>query len=170
MTYCWRTIDKRTLKPIKTNKQKHNTHPRTREKLQWDRRNAIIIKSNPIPERWATHELENNIPKKFSLCCEGSRLQIRLPNLEIWQRDWGFEVQKDLITELPQDLGKQRHGGHKQNLASTRTQRKGIVTPQKTEPDLPVRIWESPAEVWVSSSLFQGQWLWQQGSGRCRLA
>ena len=31
----------------------------------------------------------------------------------------------------------------------TRTQEKGAVTPQETDPDLPVSIQESPAEAWV---------------------
>ena len=31
-----------------------------------------------------------------------------------------------------------RLGGHKQNLVHTRTQEKGAVTPQETDPDLPV--------------------------------
>ena len=31
----------------------------------------------------------------------------------------------------------------------TRTQEKGAVTPQETDPDLPVSVQESPAEVWV---------------------
>ena len=30
------------------------------------------------------------IPKKFLLCCEGSRPHIRLLSLEIWPRDWEF--------------------------------------------------------------------------------
>ena len=54
-------------------------------------------------------------------------------------------------------------GGHKQNLVCTRTQEKGAVTPQETEPDLPVCAWESVAEAWVDSGLLQGQghWLYQ---------
>ena len=54
-------------------------------------------------------------------------------------------------------LGKQTFGGHKQNLVSTRTQEKGAVTPQDTEPDLPVSVQESLAEVWVNSGLLQSQ-------------
>ena len=52
--------------------------------------------------------------------------------------------------------GKQALGGHKQNLVRTRTQEKGAVTPQETDPDLPVSVQESPGEVWVSSGLLQG--------------
>ena len=46
----------------------------------------------------------------------------------------------------------------------TRTQGKGSVTPQETEPDLPVSVLESPVEVWVDSGLLQGQGHWQQQS------
>ena len=52
-------------------------------------------------------------------------------------------------------LGKQTLGGHKQNLMHTSTQEKGAVTPQETDPDLPLSVQESLAEVWVSSSLLQ---------------
>ena len=38
---------------------------------------------------------------------------------------------------------------------STRTQEKGAVIPQETDPDLPVSVQESPAEAWV-------------GGGSCR--
>ena len=48
-------------------------------------------------------------------------------------------------------------GGHKQNFVCTRTQEKGAVTPQETDPDLPVSIQESPAEAWVGGALLQGQ-------------
>ena len=50
-------------------------------------------------------------------------------------------------------LGKQTHGGHKENLVCTRTQEKGAVTPQETEPELPVSVQESPVEAWVDSGL-----------------
>ena len=46
-------------------------------------------------------------------------------------------------------LGKQTHGGHKQNLVRTRTQENWAVIPQETEPDLPVSVQESLVEVWV---------------------
>ena len=39
--------------------------------------------------------------------------------------------------------------GHKQNLACTKTQRKGVVTPQETEPKLLVRVGGSPVKVWA---------------------
>ena len=43
-----------------------------------------------------------------------------------------------------------------QNLVHTTIQEKGAMTPQKTEPDLPVRVQELLAEVWVNSGLLQG--------------
>ena len=52
-------------------------------------------------------------------------------------------------------LGKQTLGGHKQNLVHTRSQEKGAVTPQETEPDLPVSVQESPVETQVSSGSLQ---------------
>ena len=55
------------------------------------------------------------------------------------------------------ELGKQTLGGHKLNLVYTTTQEKGAVTPQETEPDLPVSVQESLAEVWVDSGLPWGQ-------------
>ena len=43
-------------------------------------------------------------------------------------------------------LGKQTLEGHKQNHVHTGTQEKGAVSAQETEPDLGVRVQESPAE------------------------
>ena len=54
-------------------------------------------------------------------------------------------------------LGKQTLGEHKQNHVRTRTQEKGVVTPQETDPELPVSIQESLVEVRVSSGLLQGR-------------
>ena len=53
-------------------------------------------------------------------------------------------------------LGKQMLGGHKQNLVCTRTQEKGAVTPQETDPDLPVSVQETPAQAWANSGLMWG--------------
>ena len=47
-------------------------------------------------------------------------------------------------------------GGHKQNLVCTRTQEKGAVTPQETDPVLNVSAQETLAEAWVGSDLLQG--------------
>ena len=59
-------------------------------------------------------------------------------------------------------MGKQTLEGHKQNLVCTRSQEKGEVTPQETDPDLPVSVQESSAEVWVGSGLLQGWGHWVQ--------
>ena len=40
-----------------------------------------------------------------------------------------------------------------QNLVLTRTQEKGAVTPQETEPDLPVSVQMPPADAWVDSDI-----------------
>lgn len=53
-------------------------------------------------------------------------------------------------------LGKQSLRGPKQNLVHTRTQEKGAVTPQETDPDLPMSVQESPVEVWVTGGLLEG--------------
>ena len=44
----------------------------------------------------------------------------------------------------------------KQNLVHTRTQEKGVVTWQETDPDLPLSVQESLAEAWVGGGLLQG--------------
>ena len=47
-------------------------------------------------------------------------------------RDSDFEGQWDLITELPQDWGKQTLGEYEQNFVSTKTQGREAVIPQET--------------------------------------
>ena len=58
-------------------------------------------------------------------------------------------------------LGKRTLGGYKQNLVCTRSQEKGTVYPQETEPDLPMSVQQSLAEVWGEVAevhgLLQGQ-------------
>ena len=81
------------------------------------------------------------IAKKFLHCCKGSRAHNRFPNLGIWQKDW----------EPP---------GKQQNLLCTRTWEKGAMTPQETEPDLPVIVLESLVEAWVDRGLPWGQGHW----------
>ena len=52
--------------------------------------------------------------------------------------------------------GKQPLGWHKRKPVSARTQEKGAVIPQETDPDLPVSVQESLEEAWVSRGLLQG--------------
>ena len=53
-------------------------------------------------------------------------------------------------------MGKQTLGGHKQKLVCTRIQEKGAVTPQETDPDLPMSVQESLVEAWVGGGLLKG--------------
>ena len=46
-------------------------------------------------------------------------------------------------------------GGHKQNFVCTRTQKKGVMTPQETEPDLSLSVQESLGEAWIGSGLLK---------------
>ena len=47
-------------------------------------------------------------------------------------------------------------GRAQRNLVCTRTQEKGAVTPQETDPDLPMSVQESLAETWIGGGLRQG--------------
>ena len=47
----------------------------------------------------------------------------------------------------------------------TRTQQKGAMPPQETDPDLPQSVHKYLAEVWVSGGLLQGQT--SEGSSVC---
>ena len=50
----------------------------------------------------------------------------------------------------------------KQNLLHTKTQGKGAVTLQETEPDIFAGVGGSPVEAWGGSSSTQGPRHWQQ--------
>ena len=64
-------------------------------------------------------------------------------------------------------LGKQTLGRHKRNFVCTRIQEKGAVSPQETEPDLPVSVQEPLVEAWLDSDLLWGQGHWiQQGMNK----
>ena len=76
----------------------------------------------------------------------------------LW-RPVGIDYRASLVLGETETLGR-----HKQNLMCTRTQGKEPVTPQEMEPELPVSIWGSPAEMWVVSSLPWAQVYWQQQS------
>ena len=67
------------------------------------------------------------------------------------------EVTMNPTTELPElaQDGETVLEGTNRTLC-TRTQEKGAMTPQETDPDSPVSIQESLAEAWVSSGLLQG--------------
>ena len=54
-------------------------------------------------------------------------------------------------------LEKHTRGGHKQNLLHTRTQEKGAVTPQETDPHLAVNVQESLVKAWVMKHVAYGR-------------
>ena len=56
-------------------------------------------------------------------------------------------------------LGKQILGGHKQNLVHTRSQEKGAVSLQETDPDLPVSVQESPVDRVLSELSTMTSWV-----------
>ena len=126
-----------------------------------------MVNSNTIPPGgWPTNWTAI-IPKKFSHCYEGSELHIRLPSLGpdertgnsqgIWSlRPVGFDKKKK--KRLPQDWGNQRLQSWRiQNLECTKTQRKGAVTPQETEPKTPASAAKTPEKAWVGKGS-QQEW------------
>jgi len=61
-------------------------------------------------------------------------------------------------------LGKQTLGGHKQNLICTTTQEEGAVTPQATDPDVPVSVQKSMVKAWAACCRVGGT----EGGNACR--
>ena len=136
------------------------------------------LESNPIPTRelgglkktLCAPEPRDPTETEPELClsvsCAGTGQQWPAAGEGLWvQQTWVWHKpsgRRSPFTppQSPQNLhktGKQTLGGHKQNLVHTSTQEKGGVTPQETDPDSPVSDQESPAEVWVSGGLLQGQ-------------
>ena len=71
-------------------------------------------------------------------------------------RELDFGGHWGLITKLPQDWGNRHLEGTKKTLCAPGPRRKEL-TPQETDPDLPVRVQESLVEAWVSGTLLQGR-------------
>ena len=64
-TSCLKTINQSTPEPTKKKKKKV-PHPKTKKKPQGDgRKGTNMIKSNPIPTGWVTHNLESNNTKEI---------------------------------------------------------------------------------------------------------
>ena len=59
-------------------------------------------------------------------------------------------------------LGKRTLGGYKQNLVCTRSQEKGTVYPQETEPDLPMSVQQSLAEVLFKEVIITPAIVWPE--------
>ena len=90
------------------------------------RQNQIPHPPGEWPTNWSTI-----LPKKSSLCCEGSEPHARLPSLGSRQRDWvspGNLILKASKSDYRTSTGLGETdfilGGHKQNLSHTKTQRK----------------------------------------------
>ena len=71
------------------------------------------------------------------------------------QQTWVWHNPTILLSELTQS-GETDSWRAQTELCVHRTQEKGAVTPEETDPDLPMSVQESPAEAWVSSGLLQG--------------
>ena len=74
---------------------------------------------------------------------------------DLQESDWKFIrtlLQNSHRTGEVETLGGRTHT-HIQTNVCTRTQEKGAGTPQETEPDSSVSVWETPAEAWVDSGL-----------------
>ena len=109
-------------------------------------------------------QIGNNNTKELLLLGKGSEPHIRHPSLGAPQwlglpRETDLESQRDMITRLSQDWRKQRLQSWRTQTkpCDTKTQKKGAVTPQKTEPKLPAGVGQSPVEVWFSRSSPQEQ-------------
>ena len=109
--------------------QKDTSHPKTKEKPQWDsRRGAITIKSNSITAEWVTHncsplsDWRTIIPQKSTHWSEGSEPHVRLPNLGIWQWEEEFPENQTLKPSRIwlQDID--RTGGNRDSTLGGHTQ------------------------------------------------
>ena len=134
---------------------------------------TITVKSNPIPAGCVTHKLGNNNTKEvlpllwrfwisrqaFQL---GALTKGRGIPTEFTLKASGIWLQDFRRTGGTRDSSL---GGHKQNLVHIKTQRKGAVTPQVTEPKPPARFGRPPVEAWVrrGSPQWWGYWQWQSG-------
>ena len=157
--------------------KKDTPGPKTKKKLHQDgRRGAITIKSNPIPVGWVTHKLENNNIKEVSHCVKVLNPTSGFP---AWESNKGTGNSQGIWPWKPAGLHyihRTRRtkdfslGGHKLTFVHTKTQRKGVVIPQETEPKLPATVGSFPEETWVSTGLPQGRGTGSSSLGRSPLA
>ena len=113
--------------------------PKTKKNPQQDSlRGAIVIKSNPIPAKWATHKLENYH--------RSSPTGVKVLSFTSGSPAWGsgngrrkrtrgsaFEGQRDLITGIPQDWGKQKLHSWRVHIRSCAHQdpgKKAVTSPK----------------------------------------
>ena len=133
-TSCWTIIDRKTLELTR----KDTSHPKTKEKPQWDgRRGAITVKSNHITAGWVTHRLENTYTTEVHPLEWRFWAPSQVPNLGVWkQEEESLENQTLKASGIwLQDFnrtGENRDstlGGHTQSNVHIRTQGEGAVTP-----------------------------------------
>ena len=133
----------------------------------------LHLETNSIPARDARRAqtkpcAHQETPQRLSQTC------LWVSPVEVWvssgllqgqglwvQQSWVWH--KPFWRRLPLTPPSELTGLGKQNLVHTKTQEKGAVTPQDTDPDLPVSVQESLGESWVNSGLPQGwgPWVWQ---------
>ena len=136
--------------------KKDTPHPRTKDKPQPNsRRGTIIIKSNLIPTKWATHKLENNNKEVFTLLW---RFSTPRSGSIAWGSGQGTGNPMESDFEGKRDWLQSFHRmGRNRILESTNKILCTAVTPQETEPQLPVSEWGSPTKAQVGSGLPQSQ-------------
>ena len=104
------------------------------------------------------------IPKKFSHCGEGSEppcqaSQPRDPTKGLGvPRTLALRASRIRLYDSQRTRGNRDSslGGHKQNSVHTKTQRRGAVTPQETEPKIPASVGGPPLEALVGRDSPQG--------------
>ena len=171
-TSCWTTMDRRMQEPTKK-------ISKAREKPQDGRRDATMIKSNPIPTGGQHTSWRTSTLQRFSHC-------VKVPNptsgFPIWGSHkgiWQSQSPGNLTLKASgiwlQDF--HRTGGNR--LHSWRTQTKscahqgtgkGAESPPETEPDLPASVGGSPGEGWAGRGSQRGQGHWPQQAWECSLA
>ena len=83
------------------------------EAAKRSRSGTITLQSNPTPARWVPHTVENNDTKQVLTLLQRFQAPHHFPTWGSGKglgipRESDFEGQQDIITELPQDWGKQR--------------------------------------------------------------
>ena len=118
-TNCWTIINRKTLELTK----KDTTHPKTKEKPQWDgRRGAITVKSNPITAGSVTHKLENIYTTEVHPWSEVSEPHVRLPKLGVWQWEEEFLENQTLKASRIWLQDFDRTGGNRDSTLGGHTQ------------------------------------------------
>lgn len=140
-------------------KEDTGTHPqktaqRQRQSRRDGRREAIIIKPNPIPFNWATHQLRTADAKLFH-CYEfephvrllglGDPIGTGTPRKSDFKGQWGSDYR----------ISTGQNGAHSwrctQNKILSAQDPGRSSDPQETEPDLLVTVEGCVVESWVSS-------------------